>query len=163
MTKRERIDQDVLHRRAQVAVLSGLATGNDVYDLMAAAAPNHVPGWFTPDVALLELAVTALDLACPAGAEPLEYEGLRERYLPEVTFRGRVEHRNSQYAIYAAACMRGGLQPDLLSDAGWWQTPLWQYAVAVAIYSRVAAERLAVPVGEIARRIAARHGLELTA
>ncbi len=111
---------------------------------------------------LRELAVTALDLACPAGAEPLVYEGLRERYLPEVTFRGRVEHRNSQYALYAAACMRGGLQPDLLSDAGWWQTPLWQYAVyAVVIYSRAAAERLAVPVAEIALRIAARHGLEL--
>ena len=164
VTKRERIDQDVLHRRAQVAVLSGLATGDDVYDLMAAAAPSHVPGWFTPDVALLELAVTALDLACPAGAEPLKYEALRERYLPEVTFRGRVEHRNSQYALYAAACVRGGLQPDLLSDAGWWQTPLWQYAVfAVVIYSRVAAERLAVPVDEVARQIAARHGLKLTA
>ena len=164
MTKRERIDQDVLHRRAQVAVLSGLAAGHDVYDLMAAGVPSHVPGWFTPDVALLELAVTALDLACPAGAGPLEYEGLRERYLPEVTFRGRVEHRNSQYALYAAACMRGRLQPDLLSDAGWWQTPLWQYAVfAVVIYSRAAAGRLAVPVEEIARRIAARHGLTLTA
>jgi hypothetical protein len=125
VTKRERIDPDVLHRDAQLAVLSGLARGDDVYDLMAAAAPSHVPGWFTPDVALLELAVTALELAGPAGAEPLMYEGLRERYLPEVTFRGRVEHRNSQYALYAAACMRGGLQPDLLRDAGWWQTPLW--------------------------------------
>ena len=92
------------------------------------------------------------------------YEGLRERYLPEVTFRGRVEHRNSQYAVYAAACMRGGSQPDLLSDASWWQTLLWQYAVfAVVIYSRAAAERLTVPVEEIARRIVARHGLELTA
>jgi hypothetical protein len=164
VTKRERIDQDVLHRRAQVAVLSGLARGDDVYDLVAAAAPSHVPGWFTPDVAFLELAVTALDLACSAGAEPLESEGLRERFLPEVTFRGRVEHRNSQYALYAAACMRGGLQPDLLSDAGWWQTPLWQYAVfAVVVYGRAAAERLALPVGEVVRRIAARHGLELTA
>ncbi len=112
---------------------------------------------------LLKLAVTALDLACPAGAEPLEYEGLRERYLPEVAFRGRVKHRNSLYALYAAACMRGGLQPDLLSDAGWWQTPLWQYAVsAVVIFGRAAAERVAVPVEEIARQIAARHGLELT-
>ena len=144
-------------------MLSGLARGDDVYDLVAAAAPSHVPGWFTPDVALLELAVTALDLACPAGAEPLESAGLRERFLPEVTFRDRVEHRNSQYAVYAAACMRGGLQPDLLGDAGWWQTPLWQYTVfAVVIYSRAAAERLAVPVEEIDRRIAARHGLELT-
>jgi hypothetical protein len=163
VTKRERTDPEVLHHRAQIAVLSGLARSDDVFDLMAAAAPSHVQGWFTPDVALLELAVTALDLACPAGAQPLEYEGLRERYLPEVTFRGRVEHRNSQYAMYAAACMRGGLQPDLLSDAGWWQTPLWRYAVfAVVIYSRAAAERLAVPVEEIARRVAARHGLELT-
>ncbi len=86
---------------------------------MVTAAPSHVPGWFTPDLARLELAVTALDLACPAGVEPLEYEGLRERFLPEVTFCGRVEHRNSQYAVYAVACMRGGLQPDLLSEAGW--------------------------------------------
>jgi hypothetical protein len=164
VTKRGRIDQDVLHRRAQVAVLSGLVAGDDVHDLMAAAAPSHVPGWFTPDVALLELAVTALDLACPPGAEPLEYEGLREHHLPEVTFRDRVEHRNSQYAHHAAACTRGGLQPDLLSEAGWWQTPLWQYAVyAVVIYSRAAAERLTVPVEEITRRIAARHDLRLTA
>jgi hypothetical protein len=164
VTKRERISLDVLHCRAQVAVLSGLAAGDDVYNLMAAVAPSHVPGWFTPDVALLELAVTALDLACPAGAEPLKYEGLREHYLPEVTFRGRVEHCSSQYALYAAACMRGGLQPDLLGDAGWWQTPLWQYVFyAVVIYSRAAGERLTVPVEEITRRIAARHGLELTA
>ncbi len=145
-------------------MLSGLARCDVVYDLVAAAAPSHMPGWFTPDVVLLELAVTALDLACLAGVEPLEYEGLRERFLPEVTFRGRVEHRNSQYALYAAACMRGGLQPDLLSDAGWWQTPLWQYAVfAVVIYRPAAAERLAVSVKEVARRVAGRQGPELTA
>ena len=36
------------------------------------------------------------------GSEPLQYEGPRERYLPEVEFRGRVEHRNSQYTLYAA-------------------------------------------------------------
>ncbi len=124
MAKRVGVDPDGLHRRAQIAMLTGLPRGNDVYNAMGAVAPNHVPGRFTPDVALLEFAVTALDLACPPGAEPLQYEGLRERYLPEVTFRGRVEHRNSQYALYAAACVRGGLQPDLLSDAGWWQTPL---------------------------------------
>jgi hypothetical protein len=162
VTKRERIDPDVLHRRAQVELLSCLARGEDVYDLVAAVSPAHVPGQFSPDVALLELAVTALDLARPAGAEPLGYEGLREHYLPEVEFRGRVEHRNSQYALYAVACMRGGLQPDLGSDAGWWQTPLWQYAVyAVVIYSRAAAERLAVPLEEVALRIAARHQLAL--
>jgi hypothetical protein len=41
---------------------------------------------------------------------------------------------------------------------------LWQYAVfAVVLYSRAAGERLAVTVEEIARRIAARRGLELSA
>ncbi|KGH45242.1 hypothetical protein IN07_18390 [Modestobacter caceresii] len=65
---------------------------------------------------------------------------------------------------FPIACICAGLQPDLLSDAAWWRTPLWQYAVfAVVIYSRAAAERLTVPVEETARRIAARHGLELTA
>jgi len=51
---------------------------------MAAAAPSHVPGWFTPDVGLLQVAVTALDPACSAGASPLEYEGRRQRQLPDV-------------------------------------------------------------------------------
>ena len=47
-------------------------------------------------------------------------------------------------------------------DAGWWQTPLFEYAVfAMVIYSRAAAERLGMPVGEVARRIAFRHDLEL--
>jgi hypothetical protein len=60
--------------------------------------------------------------------------------------------------------MRGGLQPDLLSDTGWWPTPLWQYAVfAVVIHSPAAAERLAVPLEVIAPRIAARHHLDLPA
>jgi hypothetical protein len=164
MAKRTGAEPEVLHRQAQEALLSGLRRGDDVYDLMEAVAPAHVRGRFTPDVAMLELAVTALELACPSDAEPLTYEGLRERYLPEVTFRGRVEHRNSQYALYAAACMRGGLQPDLLSDAGWWQSPLWTYAVfAVVIYARAAAERSDVALSEIAQRIAVGHGIELPA
>src|SRR3954469_19774233 len=72
--------------------------------------------------------------------------------------RPSVERRNSQYALYAAACMRGGLQPDLLSDAGWWQSPLWTYAVfAVVIYARAAAERWYVALSEIAQRIAVGH------
>jgi hypothetical protein len=95
MARGVRVDPDSLHRQAQEAVLSGLVRGDDVDDLMIAIAPNHVPGRFSPDVAMLELAVTALELACPSGAEPLTYEGLRERYLPEVTIRGRVEHRTA--------------------------------------------------------------------
>jgi hypothetical protein len=111
VTKREGIDPDVLHRRAQVELLARLARGGDAHGVMAAVAPHHVPGQFSPDVALLELAVTALDLACPPGAEPLGYDGLLEHYLPEVTFRGPLEHRISQYALYAATCIREGYSP----------------------------------------------------
>ena len=82
--------------------------------------------------------------------------------MPEVAFRGRVEHRNAQYAFCDATCMRGGLQPDLLSDAGWWDKPLFEYALyALVIYGRAAARRLGVPVEEVARQIAVRHDLTL--
>ena len=160
VSKKPRVDQDVLHRRAQVALLAGLLRGDDLDALVEAVAPSHVRGWFTPDVALLELAVTALDLASIAGLPRLEYEGLRERYLPEVQFRGRVDHRSSQYALYAAACIRGGVQPDLLNDAGWWNTPLWIYAVyALVIYTRAAADRGDMTVGQVVRELARRHEL----
>ncbi len=84
-----------------------------------------MPGRFPPDLALLKQAVAAGDLARPLGAESLEYGGLREHYLPELRFRGRVGHRNNQNALYAAAFARGGRQPDPLRDAGWWQAPRW--------------------------------------
>lgn len=44
---------------------------------------------------MLELAVDALNLAHTPGSDLPEYEDLRERYLPEVEFRGRTEHRNT--------------------------------------------------------------------
>jgi hypothetical protein len=151
-----------MHQNAQVAALSGLARGDDVEDIVLSIYPYDIQHWFTPDVAILELAVTALQLATPTGSEPLEYEGLRERYLPELRFRGRVEHRSSQYALYAAACMRGGLQPDLLNDAGWWQTRVWTYAgYARTIHVRAAAERLAESPEDVVRRIAERPDLRL--
>jgi hypothetical protein len=56
--------------------------------------------------------------------------------------------------------MRGGLQPDLLNDAGWWQTRLWIYAVyATVIYSRAAADRRSTTVEQVVHDLAARHGL----
>jgi hypothetical protein len=158
--KKDRVDQDVLRRQAQVAALEGMLRGDDLTILLESVSRSDVPHWFTPDVAILQLAVTALGLACPPGAEPLAYEGLRERYLPEVDFRGRTSLRNSQYALYAAASMRGGLEPDLLNDAGWWNPRLWMYAVhALVIYSRAAADRTGRPIDEIVNEIAATHQL----
>lgn len=164
MAKRQREDPDVLHRKAQEAILSGLAGGNDdVFELMLSVRPYDVRGHFTPDVALLEVAAAALGLACPPGSERLEYEGLTDRYLGDLMLDGRTVRHRTRYAIYAAACMRGGLHPDLLMEAGGWDPRLWTYAVsAVVLYSRAAANRLSVPLSEVASRVAEELGLELS-
>src|SRR3954454_24088277 len=121
----------ILHRKVQVRILSGLAAGEDgVFELMGGVQPYDVPHHFTPDVALLEVAATALGLACPPGNDPLEYEGLTDRYLPEQMLTGRTLRQRTRYAIYAAACMRGGLLPDLLREAGGGEPRLWTYAVS---------------------------------
>ncbi len=164
MAKQHGEDPDALHRKAQTAILSGLIGGNDdVFELMLSVRPYDVRGHFTPDVALLEVAATALGLACPSGSERLEYEGLTDRYLADLMLDGRTVRRRTQYAIYAAACMRGGLHPDLLMEAGDWEPRLWTYAVsAVVLYSRAAADRLGLPLPEVASRIAEELGLELS-
>jgi len=74
-------------------------------------APAQVPGRFTPNVAMLELAVTALELAC-------------------------------RLVVVPAVDLRGLRCRD--------QSPR-------------AAERLAVALSEIARRVALRHDIELPA
>ena len=52
------------------------------------------------------------------------------------------------------------MQPDLLNDAGWWNTPLWIYAVyALVIYARAAADRGGVTIEQVVRELAVRHGL----
>jgi len=82
------------------------------------------------------------------------------RYLPEVQFRGHAEHRSSHDALYATAAMRGGVEPDHLNDAGWWQTGFWTYAVcALVIYARAAAAWNDTTAGQIAQNIAACHQL----
>jgi hypothetical protein len=101
-----------LHRRAQETALGGLQRGDDVDDRVRVIASHYVRGVFGLDVAMLKLAYP------PSGAEPLAYEGLRERYLPEVTFRRRVNQSSSQYALYAAACCAGN--PVRVSTFGAW-------------------------------------------
>lgn len=158
MTNKTIVDPDLLHEQAQNAALASLVSTDDVDALLAAVAPYDVRNSFTPDVAMLELAVDALDLTHTPGSDVLGYEDLRERYLPEVEFRGRIEHRNSQYALYATACLRGGLRPDLLNDAGWWNTRLWIYATyALVIYTRAAADRRNTTPQHIAELIAQPH------
>ena len=68
---------------------------------------------------------------------------------------GKTLRRRTQYALYAAACLRGGVHPDLLGEAGQWEPKLWTYAVsAVVLYSRAAADRTGLSVAELAQRLA---------
>jgi hypothetical protein len=56
-------------------------------------------------------------------------EGLQARFLPEPSFRGR-QHKKHQYAILAAAALRGGTEADLLDEVALWQTDdFWEYAL----------------------------------
>ena len=144
-------------------MLSQLARGEDeVFELMTAVLPYDVRGHFAPDVALLEVAATALGQACPRGAERLKYEGLTDRYLNDLMLEGKTLRRRTQYALYAAACLRGGLHPDLLGEAGHWEPRLWTYAVsAVVLYSRAAADRTGLSVAEIAQKVADQLDLSL--
>jgi len=63
----------------------------------------------------------------------------------------------------AAATIHGGVYPDLLDDAGWWEADdLWRYSFfSYLIYMRVAAERTGQSVEEIARSIADLRGVTL--
>ena len=64
-------------------------------------------------------------------------------FLPELPFSGKTQHYKSKYAISAAAMIHGGVYPDLLDDAGWWEADdLWTYSFyALLIYVRAAADR----------------------
>jgi hypothetical protein len=94
----------------------------------------------------LRLAADALEWCGASRADPLPLEGLRERFLPEATFRGR-RNAKLQYAVLAAAAVHGGTEPDLLDEVAWWQADnFWQYALYAAAAYRAAASRAGVPV-----------------
>jgi hypothetical protein len=69
----------------------------------------------------LHLAADALEWCGASRSEPLPLEGLRKRFLPEATFRGR-QNAKLQYAVLAAAGVHGGTEPDLLDEVASWQT-----------------------------------------
>lgn len=83
-------DLEVVRRATQTAVLHALATASDVEVIVAAANPADKRVDLLAGAAVLELAAFALELAVPTGGEPLHYDGLRQRYLPEIVFAGRV-------------------------------------------------------------------------
>ena len=144
---------------ARRVLLDGLARDADIFDLQNELAPLHPRNNTFPGEVFLHLAADALDWCAASRADPLPLEGLRERFLPECTFRGR-HNAKLQYAVLAAAAIHGGTEPDLLDEVAWWQTDdFWQYALFTAVaYVRAAASRADVPVRQASQDLADRPG-----
>ncbi len=144
---------------ARRILLDGLARATEVAELAGELAPLHPRNNTFPGEVFLHVAADALDWCGASRANPLALEGMRERCLPECAFRGR-QNKKLQFAILAAAALRGGTEPDLLDEVAWWQTDdFWQYALyAAAAYIRAAAERAGVPVRQVCQELAQRVG-----
>jgi hypothetical protein len=67
-----------------------------------------------PAEILLELAAEIIEESGASPADPITYEGMRDRHLPEYHFRGKYQQHKSNYALMAAAMIRAGVYPDLL-------------------------------------------------
>ena len=132
---------------ARRALLDGLARDAEIDELAGELAPLHPRNDTFPGEVLIRLAADALQWCGASRADPLPLEGLRERFLPEATFRGR-QNARLQYAVLAVAAVHGGTEPDLLDEVASWQTDdFWQYALYAAVaYIRAAASRAGVPI-----------------
>jgi hypothetical protein len=144
-------------------VLLGLVSGEDLDLIMGRLDQLHLPNNTFPADVLLELAADAIAESGATQAEPVEYEGIRDRYLPEYGFRGKRAQHMSHYAPMAAAMIRAGIYPDLLDEAdGWGIEDMWRYAFyALVVYVRIAAERSGRSLDEIVRALAQHRGLQL--
>jgi hypothetical protein len=140
---------------ARRLLLDGLARDADIFELLSELAPLHPRDNTFPGEVLLRLAADALDWCGASRADPLDLEGIRERFLAECTFLGR-QNKKLQYAVLVAAALRGGTEPDLLDEVAWWQTDdFWQYALfATVAYIRAAANRAGVPVHQACQDLA---------
>jgi hypothetical protein len=121
--------QEAANPRRHRDLLDGLARDAEILELASELAPRHPRNNTFPGEVFLHVAADALDWCGASRADPLPLEGLRERFLPESTSRGR-QNKKLQYAVLAAAAVHGGTEPDLLDEVAWWQTDdFWQYAL----------------------------------
>ena len=139
---------------ARRILLDGLARDADVLELVNEFAPLHPRNNTFPGEVFLRVAADALEWCGASQEEPLALEEIQERFLPECRFRGRQNHK-LQFAVLAAAALRGGAEPDLLDEVAWWQTDdFWQYALFAAVaYIRAAANRAGAPVRQACQHL----------
>ena len=144
---------------ARQTLLDGLARDADIFELVSELAPLHPRDNTFPGEVFLQLSADALEWCGVSRSDPLPLEGLRERFLPECTFRGR-QNTKFQYAVLAAAAFHGGTEPDLLAEVAWWQADdFWQYALYAAVACiRAAASRAGVAMRQACQDLAGRPG-----
>jgi hypothetical protein len=144
---------------ARRILLGGLARDIEVAELVGELAPLHPRNTTFPGEVFLHVAADALDWCGASRADPLALAGMRERFLPGCAFGGR-RNKKLQFAILAAAALRGGTEPGLLDEVAWWQTgDFWQYALHAAVaYIRAATERAGVPVRQVCQELTQRAG-----
>ena len=144
---------------ARRVLLGGLARDADIFELLSELAPLHPRNDTFPGEVFLHVAADALAWCGASRADPLPLEGLRERFLPECTFRSR-HNAKLQYAVLAAAAVHGGTEPDLLDEVASWQADdFWEYAMYAAVaYIRAAASRAGVAVRQACQDLDNRPG-----
>lgn len=139
---------DAAHAQAQRALLDGLRRGDDLDDLERAVRRSKTTA-FTPDVAVLQVGVAAMDLAGVDRSTPIAKADLITLHLKEINFRNqRALQERTTYALNIIAAMRGGLEPDILDDMYWWHAEdIVKYAViASTAYVRACAHRRKQPI-----------------
>jgi hypothetical protein len=143
--------------------LLGLTADHEIDEVAERLANLHVKNNTFPAEVLLELAAEAIAESGVSPTEPIQYEGIRDRYLPEFSFRGKSQQHKSHYALMAAPMIAAGVYPDLLDEAyGWGLEDMWEYAFyALLVYARIAAERTGRSSGAVAIAMAERRGIKL--
>jgi hypothetical protein len=143
-------------------VLLGLAAGENPDSITERLAEFQSRDNSFPAEVLLELAAEAISESGATKGEPIEYEGIRERYLPEYEFRGKSQQHKSHYSLTAAAMIRAGIYPDLLDEGYWWGIEdMWRYAFyALLAYARAAADRTGRSLEEVATALSEHRGLK---
>ena len=83
--------------------------------------------------------------------------------MPDHSPRSRTHRFKLDSPLRAAAKIHGGLQPDLLDEAGFWQQDdIWVGSLeALDIYVRAAADSRAVTVADLCAELAAHNSLTL--
>jgi hypothetical protein len=142
-----------------------LASGQDPLELVDALEPLHRVDSTFPAEVLFELAADALELGGVSRETPIDYEGLRERFLPEWEVRGKLAHHRSHYALRAVPMIAAGVTPDLIDEMGWQTIPgWWVWSVyALVVYVRAAADHDNQTVADLTAQLAQRHGVQLGA